>query len=149
MNQKSQVAIIVAIVAVVVLIFFGSSMFFTLKPGERAVIFRKFTSGLDKENILTPGFHVVAPWNDLIRYVVREQSREETLDVLDKSGLTLNVDVFVRFNPTFQKLGRPPRPGDRQISGRRRAPRARPGAGPSPGSPKIFRVPRGRGKRNG
>jgi regulator of protease activity HflC (stomatin/prohibitin superfamily) len=105
MNQKSQVAIIVAIVAVVVLIFFGSSMFFTLRPGERAIVFRKFTSGLDKENILTPGFHVIAPWNDLIRYEVREQSREETLDVLDKSGLTLNADVFVRFNPTFQKLG--------------------------------------------
>ena len=105
MNKKSQAVLIAAGFAVVILIFFGNQMFYTLRPGERAVIFRKFTSGLDKEKIYQPGFHILAPWNDFIKYDVREQSREEILDILDKNGLTLNVDVFIRFNPTFDKIG--------------------------------------------
>ena len=105
MNKKSQGALIMAGIAVLVILFFSNQMFYTLKPGERAVIFRKFTGGLDKEKIYQPGFHILAPWNELIKYEVREQSREETLDVLDKNGLTLNVDVFIRFNPTFSQLG--------------------------------------------
>ena len=38
-------------------------------------------------------------------YNVREQQRDETMDVLDKNGLSLNVDVTVRFNPTFDQIG--------------------------------------------
>jgi regulator of protease activity HflC (stomatin/prohibitin superfamily) len=105
MNILKKSYIIVFAVAVLVLIFFGSSMFFTVQPGERAIIFRPFGNGLDKEHIYVPGFHVVAPWNDLIIYDVKEQQREETMDVLDKNGLSINVDVSVRFNPIYDKIG--------------------------------------------
>ncbi len=105
MNKKTQMAVVAGLAAVVLLVIFSSNVFYTLKPGERAIIFRKFSTGLDKTHIYTPGFYVISPWNDLIKYNVREQSREETLDVLDKNGLTLNVDVFVRYNPIFERLG--------------------------------------------
>lgn len=105
MNKKSQSLIVLAAIVVVILIFFSSSMFYVIKPGERAVIFRKFTTGLDKEKIFEPGFHIIAPWNELIKYNVREQRSEETLDVLDSNGLTLQVDVFVRYNPLLDKIG--------------------------------------------
>lgn len=97
--------LIIAGVVVVVLLFFGSSMFVTIQPGERGVIFRPFSSGLDKESIYIPGFHIVAPWNTLFVYDVKEQAREETMDVLDKNGLSINVDVSVRFNPMYDKIG--------------------------------------------
>ncbi|HER09132.1 MAG TPA: prohibitin family protein [Bacteroides sp.] len=98
--------IIIGVVAVVVLLLiFGSRMFFVLKPGERAVIFKRFSGGLDKENIYVPGFHVIAPWNDPIRYDVKEQKREETMDVLDKGGLSINLDVTIIFNPFYDKIG--------------------------------------------
>ncbi|MGQ8338281.1 prohibitin family protein [Sunxiuqinia sp. A32] len=97
--------LIIAAVIFVILIFFGSSMFVTLKPGERGVLFRPFGSGLDREHTYIPGFHIIAPWNDLYVYDVKEQQREETMDVLDKNGLSLNVDVSVRFNPIYDKIG--------------------------------------------
>lgn len=97
--------LIIAGTVFVILLFFGSSMFVTLQPGERGVIFRKFTSGLDKENIFMPGFHIIAPWNDIHIYDVKEQQREETMDVLDKNGLSINMDVSVRFNPIYSKIG--------------------------------------------
>jgi len=104
MKQK-QTLIIAAAVIVVILLLFGSKMFFVIQPGERAVVFKKFGMGLDKENIIQPGFRMIAPWNDLHRYDVKEQKSEETMDVLDKNGLSVNIDVTVRFNPIFDKIG--------------------------------------------
>jgi len=105
MNKQFSSLLIGAIAVVIVLIFFSSSMFFKLEPGERAIIFRQFTTGLDTENIYPPGFHVISPWNDLIVYNVKEQTREEMMDVLDKNGLSVNVDMSVRFNPVYSKIG--------------------------------------------
>jgi regulator of protease activity HflC (stomatin/prohibitin superfamily) len=104
MERNKQVLFIVAIVAILIIVLFGSKMFKMVQPGERAIIFRKYTSGLDRETQFQPGFHLVAPWNDFIKYDVKEQKREETLDVLDKNGLTLNVDVFIGFNPVYDRI---------------------------------------------
>ena len=61
--KRAQYMIVSVVGIVVLLLIFGSQMFYVLKPGERAVVFKKFTTGLDKDNILIPGFHVLAPWN--------------------------------------------------------------------------------------
>lgn len=106
-KQFSSILILGGIIFVV-LILFGSSMFYTLKPGERGVIFRRFSTSeekLDKVNVFAPGFHIIAPWNDLYVYDVKEQTSEETMDVLDKNGLSINVDVSVRFNPIYNRIG--------------------------------------------
>jgi len=103
--KRAQYIIISVVAIVVLLLIFGSQMFYVLKPGERAVVFKKFSGGLDKDNIFIPGFHVIAPWNDLIRYDVKEQKSEETMDVLDKGGLSINVDVTIIFNPFYNKIG--------------------------------------------
>jgi len=103
--KRAQYMIVSVVGIVVLLLIFGSQMFYVLKPGERAVVFKKFTTGLDKENVLIPGFHVIAPWNDMIRYDVKEQKAEETMDVLDKGGLSINVDVTIIFNPFYDKIG--------------------------------------------
>ena len=103
--KRAQYMIVSVVGIVVLLLIFGSQMFYVLKPGERAVVFKKFTTGLDKDNVLIPGFHVIAPWNDMIRYDVKEQKAEETMDVLDKGGLSINVDVTIIFNPFYDKIG--------------------------------------------
>jgi len=98
-------SIIIAIVALIVILFLSSSMFLIIEVGERGVIWRRYTTGLDKENIYGEGFHIIAPWNIMYVYNVREQQREETMDVLDKNGLSITMDVTVRFNPEFDKIG--------------------------------------------
>lgn len=104
-NRKFLPFIIVGVIALIVLFGLSSSIFYTVDAGERAVIFKKFAGGLDKDNIIIPGFNVKAPWNDLHVYDVRETSIDEKMDVLDKNGLSINVDVTVRFNPTHDKIG--------------------------------------------
>jgi regulator of protease activity HflC (stomatin/prohibitin superfamily) len=38
-------------------------------------------------------------------YNVQETSRDENMDILDKSGLSIHMDVTVRFNPMPDKIG--------------------------------------------
>lgn len=103
-NFKSQYLIIGA-VALIFLLLFSGKMFLIIDAGERGVIFKPYTSGLDKENIYGEGFHIIAPWNNMYIYGVREQQRDEPMDVLDKSGLSISMDITVRFNPIFNEIG--------------------------------------------
>lgn len=105
MNKSLSTILITGGIILVILVIFGSQMFYTLQPGERAVIFKKFSGGLDKEKIFEPGFHIIAPWNNLFVYEVKEQTSEESMDVLSKNGLSINIDVTVRFNPSYIRIG--------------------------------------------
>lgn len=105
MDKQKQNLIIIAVIVVIILLLFGGKMFYKLGATERGVIFRQFTTGLDKDNILQPGFHILAPWNDLYVYNVAEQKIEESMDVLDRNGLSVNIDVTVRFYPMYTRVG--------------------------------------------
>ena len=48
---------------------------------------------------------IKAPWNDMYVYDVRERSIDEAMDVLDKNGLSVKVDMSVRFHPMYNKIG--------------------------------------------
>jgi regulator of protease activity HflC (stomatin/prohibitin superfamily) len=104
-NRKTVVVVIIAAVAILILFALSSSIFYTVNTGERAVLFKKFAGGLDKENIIEQGFGFKAPWNNLIIYDVQEKSEEESMDVLDKSGLSITVDVTIRFHPIYNEIG--------------------------------------------
>ena len=103
-NWKSSYLVIAATILIVLLLF-GGRMFLIIEAGERGVIFKPYTSGLDKENIYGEGFHIIAPWNKMYVYNVREQQRDEAMDVLDRNGLSISMDMTVRFNPSFNEIG--------------------------------------------
>lgn len=104
-NRRLVPFIVLGVIALFVLFGLSSSIFYTIGASERAVIFYKFGIGLDKEHIITPGWHMKAPWNEIYVYPVNEMSSEENMDVLDKSGLTIHVDITVRFFPDPLKIG--------------------------------------------
>tara|TARA_B100001093_G_C26760717_1_gene985564 strand:+ start:629 stop:1441 length:813 start_codon:yes stop_codon:yes gene_type:complete len=105
MNQNVNPLVIIVGAIALFIFMLGSQIALTIQPGERAIIFRKFTSGLDKENVLPPGFHFIAPWNSAYIYEVKEQKVEESMDILDKNGLSMNIEITVRFNPNYYKIG--------------------------------------------
>lgn len=96
---------VIAFFALMAILIFSNATFLTIDAGERGVLFQRFAGGLDKENIYGPGFHVLAPWNTMYLYDVREQQLEEEMDVLSSNGLNISVDVTVRVNPRFDKIG--------------------------------------------
>jgi regulator of protease activity HflC (stomatin/prohibitin superfamily) len=105
MNKQFQRLIVLIVLGLIFVTILSSSIFYTLNPGERGVVFKKFGEGLIKDEILEPGFHVIAPWNRVFIYDVKEKIVNEKMDVLDKNGLSINVDVSIRFNPFYRKIG--------------------------------------------
>jgi len=104
-NRKLPSAIIIGIVGFVVLTLFGSSIFLTIEPGEKGVLFKRFGGGLDKETIYPQGFHVIAPWNDMHVYNVKIQENYEAMEVLSKNGLSIKIDLSFRYNAIENKIG--------------------------------------------
>jgi regulator of protease activity HflC (stomatin/prohibitin superfamily) len=104
-NRKYLPLIVIGSLVFIAVIFLSSSLFLTINAGERGVLFRPFGDGLDKDMIYQPGFVVKAPWNEMFVYDVKERTIDETMDVLDKNGLSLKVDVSVRFHPMYDKIG--------------------------------------------
>ena len=102
--KKTRFWIAIAVVILFVIIF-GNSMFVILQPTERGVIFYKFSSGLDVKHIYSEGFHIIAPWNDMIVFSVEEQQVEQSMDVLSSNGLSISVDVTIRFRPIYDQIG--------------------------------------------
>ena len=96
---------VLAFFLLIIILVFTNATFLTLQPGERGVLFQRFSGGLDTENIYEPGFHIIAPWNEMYRYDVREQVVEEEMKVLSSNGLDIKVDVTVRYNPRYTQIG--------------------------------------------
>ena len=100
------VSVIVFLLFVLTLLFsFASSIFYVIESTERAVIFYKFGKGLDKKNVITPGFGIKAPWNDIYKFDITDNLVEETIDVLDGSGLSINVDVTMNYHLNYDSVG--------------------------------------------
>lgn len=105
MNNRKLPFIILGIVAVFVLFALSSSLVYDVGPSEKAIIFYPFGKGLDKDDVIGPGTHLKAPWNDKTIYDVSEISSDENMDITDKNGLPIHVDVTVRFSPQIDKIG--------------------------------------------
>ncbi len=106
MKQKSVITVaVVGFIAFIVIVTLSSSLFVTIGAGERGVLFAPFGSGLVKDRIYPPGFHLKAPWNEMYMYDVREKQKDETMTVLSSNGLNIDVDITVRINPDPAKIG--------------------------------------------
>ena len=93
-------------VVIVGIIFFSKSTV-TIESGKSGVLYRTFGGGVDTENPpLGEGFHLVAPWNDVIVYEVRQMSISDRMDVLSVNGLEIKVDATVWYQPESENLGK-------------------------------------------
>tara|TARA_R110001592_G_scaffold53528_9_gene164124 strand:- start:923 stop:1762 length:840 start_codon:yes stop_codon:yes gene_type:complete len=76
----------------------------TIKSGEGGVLFKTFSNGIDLENVYGEGFHIIAPWNKMITYEVRQQEAMEKMAVLSSNGLEISVEVSTWYQPLYAKL---------------------------------------------
>lgn len=106
MNQSKLVTFgIMAFVAFIFLASLSNSLFLTIDPGQKGILFKRFGGGLDKETVYGQGFHVIAPWNKMYVYDIRTNEAFEKMEVLSKNGLTITVELSYRYQPTSNKIG--------------------------------------------
>ncbi|GAB4163921.1 MAG: prohibitin family protein [Winogradskyella sp.] len=101
---KIGLPIIVGIVLAIIII---AKSAVTINSGEAGVLFKTFGEGVViDEPPLGEGFHIVAPWNKVYVYEVRQQEVFEKMNVLSSNGLDIKLDASIWFQPDFNNLGR-------------------------------------------
>ncbi len=94
------------IFAVIIVIIFFSKSFVTVDAGEAGVLWKRFSGGVvTDEPALGEGFHVVAPWNKVYIYEVRQQELFEKMKVLSSNGLEIQIDASAWYLPVYKDLG--------------------------------------------
>ncbi len=105
MNQRTTYAIIIAFVGFLVIVLTWNSITFTIRTGEKAVIFRKFQGGLDLDKVYAQGFHVKWPWDDIHIYDMKKKESVSSMEVLSRNGLTIKLELSYRYYPLESQIG--------------------------------------------
>jgi prohibitin 1 len=93
------------VVAVFTVIFFSKATV-TIGSGEAGVLYKTFGGGVVTDKpALGEGFHLVAPWNKVIIYEVRQQELLEKMKVLSSNGLDILLELSAWYQPDANQLG--------------------------------------------
>lgn len=96
-----------AVFIIILLIILISKSAITIGSGEAGVLYRTFGNGVvTDEPPLNEGFHIVAPWNKVFVYEVRQQEVFEKMKVLSSNGLDIQLDASAWFQPDYISLGK-------------------------------------------
>ena len=100
---KIGIPIIIAIILAIIIL---AKSAVTIGSGEAGVLYKVFDDGVvtDKPP-LGEGFHLIAPWNKVIIYEVRQQELFEKMKVLSSNGLEIQIDASAWYEPVYNDLG--------------------------------------------
>ncbi len=95
-----------AIFIVIILVILVSKSAVTIRSGEAGVLYKTFGGGVVTDQPpMGEGFHIVAPWNDVFVYEVRQQELFEKMKVLSSNGLEIQIDASAWYQPVRAELG--------------------------------------------
>ena len=96
-----------AIIAAIVLIILLAKSAVTIQSGQAGVLYKTFDDGVvTNEPALGEGFHLIAPWNKVFVYEVRQQEILDKMSVLSSNGLDIKLEASVWFQPSYESLGK-------------------------------------------
>ncbi|CAM3618838.1 prohibitin family protein [Zobellia roscoffensis] len=106
MDKLPKIALPVIFAFIVVIILISKSAV-TIGSGEAGVLYKTFGGGVvTDESPLGEGFHIVAPWNKVFVYEVRQQEVLEKMNVLSSNGLDIKLEASAWFEPIRGDLGK-------------------------------------------
>ena len=106
MEKLNRIGLPVVVILMVTFIILVKSAV-NIGYGEAGVLFRTFGGGVVTDQPpLSEGFHIIAPWNKVYVYNVKQQEVfESQMQVLSSNGLEISLDVSVLYQPLYEELG--------------------------------------------
>ena len=106
MQRLPKIGLPIILLAFVLIIFVSKSSI-NIGYGEAGVLFKTFGGGVVTDKApLSEGFHIIAPWNKVYIYNVKQQEFfEGNMQVLSSNGLEISLDVSVLYQPIYNELG--------------------------------------------
>lgn len=105
MEKLPKIGIPVIVILILAIILIAKSAV-TIDAGEGGVLYKTFGGGVvTDEPPLSEGFHLIAPWNKVIIYEVRQQEIFEKMQVLSSNGLEIELEATAWYQPDYANLG--------------------------------------------
>ncbi|MDT8346981.1 MAG: prohibitin family protein, partial [Flavobacteriaceae bacterium] len=106
MDKLPKIGIPFVVLFVLLIILIAKSAI-TIDAGHAGVLYKQFGGGVDENQVpMGEGFHLVAPWNKVFDYEVRQQELSEKINALSSNGLDIKIDASVWFQPVFNDLAK-------------------------------------------
>jgi len=105
MEKLPKIGIPVIVILILAIILIAKSAV-TIDAGEGGVLYKTFGGGVVTDQPpLSEGFHLIAPWNKVIIYEVRQQEIFEKMQVLSSNGLEILLEATAWYQPAYASLG--------------------------------------------
>jgi regulator of protease activity HflC (stomatin/prohibitin superfamily) len=106
MEKLPKIGIPVIVLLILAIILVAKSAV-TISAGESGVLYKTFGGGVVTDGPpLGEGFHIIAPWNKVYVYEVRQQEIFENMQVLSSNGLEIRLEASAWYQPEYINLGK-------------------------------------------
>jgi prohibitin 1 len=103
--QRNKIVLYTAIILILIVgVYLLPSALVTVKAGEAAVEWSRFSGGTIPERVYGEGTHIVNPLNKIFYYNVRTQEVKHEMDALTSNGLVVHVSLSIRYRPEYNFL---------------------------------------------
>ncbi len=104
-SKKIRKYVSIGVLSLIVLIVFLRS-WTDINPGEEGFVYRPYGGGVEKVQTYGEGTILIAPWNEMITYNTRQQSKNFTSEVMDINGTDISVMVAVNYSATAGQIAK-------------------------------------------
>ena len=105
MKNLPNIGLPIILISLLLIVFISRSSV-NIGSGEAGVLFKTLGGGVVTD--APPkgeGFKIIAPWNRIVIYNVKQQEVLESMQVLSSNGLEITIDVSVLYQPLYDQLG--------------------------------------------
>jgi len=104
MEKMPKIGLPLIIIGIIVIIVLSKSIV-TIGAGSAGVLYKPLADGVVTDAPpLNEGFHIVAPWNSVTVFEVRQQELSEKIEALSSNGLDIRIDASIWFQPEYENL---------------------------------------------
>ena len=105
MKNLPNVGLPIILLSLLLIVFISRSSV-NIGSGQAGVLFQTLGGGVVTD--APPkgeGFKIIAPWNRVVIYNVRQQEALERMQVLSSNGLEISLDISILYQPLYDELG--------------------------------------------
>ena len=104
MKNLPNIGLPIILISLLLIVFISRSSV-NIGSGEAGVLFRTLGGGVVTDGPPKgEGFKIIAPWNRIVIYNVKQQEVLESMQVLSSNGLEITIDVSVLYQPVYDQL---------------------------------------------
>jgi len=97
--------VVFGLILIFFVFFFWNKIVISIHSGEGGVLYRRLFGGTVVDKIYGEGLHIILPFNKMYIYDCRVKQVPHHFSVLTSNGLTVDIDISIRYYPEYDLLG--------------------------------------------